>query len=440
MEPEDELPSLSRHSRVPRALTLILLSVVVMSVAGIAYVRPDLGRVLSAPTGKAAVATQLAAVDFVSATTGWVIVESRPHDFTLLHTADAGESWTRQLGGPAGIIGEYLRFFDPANGVVVLLGPQAMLYQTADGGRTWDWHHLTQYGGYIWSADFVDADHGWLLAQDPTEGEALLRTEDGGRTWSDLGSPVQYSDWAYRVLFANPSDGWLYSQSTEPDAYKTEDGGATWGRVRLPEPPGGWPAAQGGSITRGQFFVAAHPTRGSGVMTTVVGIAPPQGRSAAGGVLIGYPPLRVATWDGGRPVTYVYADVSPYRYASIEHVNPGPFVDTQLTNQFQLSSVDGGASWTAILPPSTDGAVGYVDDLNWWWIGSGAQSTSSDAGKTWTRKRAVGVPEPLPGTLQFIDSSHAWFGAMAGDRPLVEFTQDGGLHWSMVLLPSAFRP
>jgi photosystem II stability/assembly factor-like uncharacterized protein len=153
--------------------------------------------------------------------------------------------------------------------------------------------------------------------------------------------------------------------------------------------------------------------------------------------VVGYPPLRVGTWDGGRPVTYVYADVSPYRYSSVEHVNPGSFVDSQPTTQTQLSSTDGGLSWAAILPPSSAGAVGYVDVLNWWWIGSGAQASTSDAGKSWTRIRTIGVPQPLPGSLQFLDSTHAWFGAMAGTRPLVEATDDGGVHWRMILLPDS---
>jgi photosystem II stability/assembly factor-like uncharacterized protein len=310
-----------------------------------------------------------------------------------------------------------------------------MLYQTSDGGRTWNRHHLTQYGGYIWSADFVDPNHGWLLTQDPTVGETLVRTRDGGKTWANLGSPVLYSDWAYRVLFASPSEGWLYSQSTGPYAYKSEDGGTSWSRVPLPAPVGGWPAAQGGSISTGEFFVAAQPTEGAGVLTTVVAIAPPRGRSPAGGTLVGYPPLRVGTWDGGRPVTYVYADVSPYRYSSVEHLNAGGFVDSLPTNQTQLSSVDGGLTWNAIAPPSSTGAVGYVDASNWWWIGSGAQSITFDAGRTWSRVRTVGVPQPLPGSLQFLDATHAWFGAMAGARPLVEATDDGGLHWRMILLP-----
>ena len=69
-------------------------------------------------------------------------------------------------------------------------------------------------------------------------------------------------------------------------------------------------------------------------------------------------------------------------------------------------------------------------------IGSGAAATSSDAGVTWTETRNLGVPEPLPGSLQFVDSDHAWFGAMAGTRPLVETTDDGGVRWTMILLPA----
>jgi hypothetical protein len=153
-------------------------------------------------------------------------------------------------------------------------------------------------------------------------------------------------------------------------------------------------------------------------------------------VVVDYPPLKVGTFDGGQSVTYIYADISPYRYASIEYVNPGPFMTTEPVNQYQLSSVDGGHSWSTILVPSNYGAVGYVDALNWWWIGSGARSNSSDAGRTWSDVQVAGVTEPLPGSLQFIDATHAWFGAMAGTRPLLEATDDGGVHWRMMMLPA----
>jgi photosystem II stability/assembly factor-like uncharacterized protein len=440
MESDGELASVSSTSRSRRALTLIALSVVTITAAGIAYLHPSVAPRSALPAvDQASSSAQLVAVDFVTPQIGWAVLDLPPRNFAVLHTTDAGATWTRQLAGVAGALGEYVRFFDPAHGVIVPLGPQSALYQTTDGGGTWRRHPVTKGDRQVWSADFVDPEHGWLLAQASVDAgslrEALLRTEDGGGTWADLGNPVLPGDWAYRVEFAGLSDGWVYSKSAGPYAYKSENGGTTWRRVALPPPPGGWPAAPAPSFLTETFFVAARPTDGAGVMTTVIGVAPLEGLTPEGGVSLDYPPLKVGAFDGGRSITYVYADVSPYRYASIEYVNPGQFVATEPQNQYQLSSVDGGRSWNAIVPPSTYGAVGYVDALHWWWIGSGAGATSHDAGRTWTQPRGLGVPEPLPGSLHFIDATHAWYGATSGMRPLVETTDDGGAHWRTVLLP-----
>src|ERR1700716_273272 len=56
--------------------------------------------------------SRLAAIDFVNPTTGWVVAELTNHDFALLNTVNGGDSWTRQLSGPGGDIGEYANFFD----------------------------------------------------------------------------------------------------------------------------------------------------------------------------------------------------------------------------------------------------------------------------------------------------------------------------------------
>lgn len=443
MEPDAEPEPLLSPSHAGRARTVIAASILVIAVAGIGYVRPNLvfgatSQAAPASTDAAQASYQVATVDFVSPSVGWVLGEFQPNRFAILHTTDASATWSRQLVGSTGGLGEYVRFFDSVRGVVVVLGPQAVMLQTADGGRTWSRATVREGGGYVMSAAFVDAKNGWLLTRGGVAGstsEELFRTADGGNTWIGLGDPVVPGDTAFRVAFADSNQGWLYSGSAGPYAYKSVDSGYTWRRVQLPAPAGGWPAAPTSSISTEKFFVAARPTQGAGVMTTVIGIAPPRGRSADGGVLVGYPPLRVRMFDGGSSVTYVYADVSPYRYATIEYVNPGPLVAGAPANQFQLSSVDGGRSWNEVLSPSNYGAIGYVDALNWRWIGSGAGSASSDGGTTWTQVRGLGVPEPLPGSLQFLDASHAWFGAMAGTRPLVETTDDGGVQWTMHLLP-----
>src|ERR1700730_6361682 len=189
MEREDEAISLSSISRVSRALALIAVSVLAITIAGIVYLHPSV-HFASAPTPTPAPSGQLppsyrmAAADFVTPTTGWVVAELDTHAFAVLHTGDSGKTWNQQLSGLMAIVGEYLRFFDKAQGIVVRLGPQAAMYQTSDGGRTWRPRPLAQGGGFILSADFVDASHGWLLglAAPASQDQALFRTQDGGLT------------------------------------------------------------------------------------------------------------------------------------------------------------------------------------------------------------------------------------------------------------------
>jgi hypothetical protein len=176
------------------------------------------------------------------------------------------------------------------------------------------------------------------------------------------------------------------------------------------------------------------------VIATVVNFAPASGRSGIGGTVVAYPPLTVRTFDGGVPVFYRYAifadaiSSTDLAAASAEH-RSGTSTQVQAPNQVQLGSSDGGVTWSVIEPPNVPGAVGYSDALNWWWIGSGTWSTSSDGGTTWTPYRNVGVLSPLPGSLQVLDSEHAWFAAMAGAQAVLETTEDGGIRWTELGLP-----
>jgi len=42
----------------------------------------------------------------------------------------------------------------------------------------------------------------------------------------------------------------------------------------------------------------------------------------------------------------------------------------------------------------------------------------------------------MPGTLRVLDRNHAWFAGMARTTPVLEGTDDGGLHWRRVVLPA----
>ena len=393
MEPDDEPQSHSSTSRLLRALTLGGLSFLVLALAGLSYLHPGWSLI---PAGAAsndsnfAGSRHLAAVDFVTPGIGWVVVERQPHDFVVLHTSDAGDTWVQQLAGRDPEMSEYLHFFDASNGVVAILGTPAALYRTSNGGHTWMRQALINADGFALAASFVDADHGWLLAQASTEGETLLRTVDGGKTWVGLGTPVADSDWAYNVVFADRANGWLYSRSAGLYAYRSADAGSTWQPIALPGPPGGRPSTDGVGVS-----VEPRPTGGAGVSVTVV----------IGQLLF------------------------------LQPRGTSPANDSPPENQYQLISNDGGRSWQPYSLPAAQGAIVRFDALNWWWIGAGVQAKSSDAGRTWSALRNLLVPAPLPDTVQMIDATDVWFGAMAGPRPLVESTDDGGVTWRMFLLP-----
>jgi photosystem II stability/assembly factor-like uncharacterized protein len=441
---EPEAPELDydppvQPARARRGISFIAVSMLAIGVTGLAYLRPSLGASGSPATPAGPPAYQLAAVDFVSPTTGWFAATFDSGRFTLMHTTDAGNHWARQLAGDVGRAGVYVNFFDSNQGVVVVLGSPSVIYRTVNAGRKWSAKPIVGGVAYLTSVSsvsFADAAHGWLLLSTPTvaSGAELLRTGDGGAAWTNLGSPAAGNDLVYRVHFTNPQIGWLDSLSARPYAYKSIDGGATWRQVPLPAPRGGWPAV-------GQFFVGAQATQGIGVVATVASFLPPSGRSGIGATVVGYPPLTVRAFDGGVPVSYVYATfadaISNSAWSAADTKSrSGSSSQVQAPNQVQLGSLDGGTTWSFIAPPNAPGAIGYSDAQDWWWIGSGAWSTSSDGGTTWTPYRNVGVPQPLPGSLEVLDFRHAWFGAVAGTRSVLVNTNDGGSHWQMTVLPA----
>ena len=97
---------------------------------------------------------------------------------------------------------------------------------TADGGATW----TQQYTGQadIRSLYFTDQRHGWAVAS-----ASLLRTVNGGNTWSPAGEPAGLV--LTGVAFAGPDDGWgVALPAGEVGApvpgtlVATTDGGSRW--------------------------------------------------------------------------------------------------------------------------------------------------------------------------------------------------------------------
>jgi len=141
---------------------------------------------LAVPAVGAAAVPGYFGVDFVTASTGWVVGS----DSTILRTTDGGKTWTTQYskaGGPSLL--DVCMLSDAKTGWAV--GASGLILRTTDGS-TWTQVFsaaLDQTVSYT-CVDFVSAKVGWIcggVAAGPMQGlprGAIYRSDDGGVTWS----------------------------------------------------------------------------------------------------------------------------------------------------------------------------------------------------------------------------------------------------------------
>lgn len=95
--------------------------------------------------------------------------------------------------------------------------PRGVLVQTRDAGKSWQTIKLPDLP---LSADFLDAQTGWLVFTDAVHG-----TTDGGLTWKRLAKLKG----VLRVKFVTPQRG--FAVGFPKAVWSTSDGGTTWAKV-----------------------------------------------------------------------------------------------------------------------------------------------------------------------------------------------------------------
>jgi photosystem II stability/assembly factor-like uncharacterized protein len=118
--------------------------------------------------------------------------------------------------------------FQPASG-----GAPEALYFTHNGGASWDGPVILNGMKF---PDFIDDQHGWALNG---TGSALLTTSDGGRNWATLPTDPNFSE-ASLPDFVSSQVGWAFKYNDQDGTellIKTVDGGRTWTQLNVPVIP-----------------------------------------------------------------------------------------------------------------------------------------------------------------------------------------------------------
>lgn len=255
--------------------------------------------------------------------------------------------------------------------------PVFCLLRSTDGGATWSelWGEARALGVYTGKIFALDAQHAWAVPQDDVP--RLVLTHDGGERWQEITVSAGLVQRIDDLCFVDALRGWLaVTISGAPAVLLTADGGSTW-----------------------------------------------------------LPPLMANLPASGRAVRLVFPDAAHGRLA----------VDTPDSSSVFTTS-DGGQTWQ-LEATLVRGNVGVFQDLyqregSAWAV---TYSPAQEGAATVHRRLADGVWEPvctLPNVgcqeIVFRDSLR---GAMLGYRPYKALalwltTWDGGASWEQAFFPN----
>ncbi len=290
------------------------------------------------------------------------------------------------------------------------------IVRSDDGGRTWSHPLFTSADVTLQGVAFVDRDTGWVVGGSPFGfGTAILRTTDGGATWTSQlanvsgvprgGNGVPAGFGFFDVTFTSARHGVVVGAANQgvaifappPLIVVTDDAGEHWRAVTITPIP-----------RAGILLKVCLTAEGAGIAV---------GDSISGGIV-------VVTEDGGATWTdiSVPADLRGNDLTRITGAGcapPAQFWISGSNIRFRgsgfrtelLYSPDGGASWVDRTPSIDDDPSTYQL----------LPLTFVDATMGWT------IPAPFPPPFDGGRTS-----------PFILHTTDGGMHWSRQALPPGF--
>jgi photosystem II stability/assembly factor-like uncharacterized protein len=161
---------------------------------------------------------------FLDRARGWIAwLDDRTNEFEMIHTQDAGEHWQNLSKQSL----QEVRFFDDNHGYGA---DGANFLRTNDGGRTWT-ETTIPHTRYIDNMVFLTPDDGWIADADGKD-LFVFRTTNGGRDWEESRTTAPEEVGEVRDMFFVDQDrGWLTTWNLDYDGsylFSTVDGGKHW--------------------------------------------------------------------------------------------------------------------------------------------------------------------------------------------------------------------
>lgn len=161
----------------------------------------------------------------------------------IIKTSDAGESWTRLLSG-TGLPLFSVFFLDENNGFVAGramsdcldedCGKGSILLKTIDGGNTWSKQFFEEYTG-IYSIRFIDELNGLSIIHTPDVPNSrdyfLSKTSDGGISWEFIDLDIKPHFNTFQTV-----DNVVFIPGEKQKIFKSIDFGDNWMTLDTPVP------------------------------------------------------------------------------------------------------------------------------------------------------------------------------------------------------------
>lgn len=335
----------------------------------------------------------------------------------------------------------------------------------------WQWLNPLPEGNEFFDATFLDTQHGWIVGGNG----ALLRTSDGGSTWSPQASILRTTPFlGLSIVFTDALTGVV--SMNNGSLLRSSDGGFSWGLLprsaltlqKLRKAPDGsvWGFGSLGAIARSTDAGLTWQRFSTGITTVVYDIDFPDAqtvvavcgggivlrsldagqswtnmpagigtdiisidfRDAMTGFAVQKPKYLLTTTDGGatwRDTSFTVNELTQVRFVD---AGTGWLVSNSVGSVFK--TVDGGMSWQSVEVEQphrfTFYAVHSLDAQKALLLGTGgAMFTTDDGGQLWAQ-RGTAISRQHFNSVTALSDSAAW---VFGDGAAF-FTNDAGLTWS----------